>query len=104
MSWNGGKREWPGSRGAGADPDEFSRTTAGKGARAPRPERRRSGHGYAAMGSTNERRSTGGGDRIPRLAVRTAAPIEEYVQRSGDDNDPDCPRVRSGMVAPRGYT
>jgi cytochrome c oxidase cbb3-type subunit 2/cytochrome c oxidase cbb3-type subunit I/II len=23
MSWNGGKREWPGSRGAGAEPTNF---------------------------------------------------------------------------------
>ena len=56
------------------------------------------------MGSTNERRSKGGGGRIPRLAVQTADSIEEYVQRSSDDNDPHCTRVRSGMVAPPGYT
>src|SRR6266849_4927477 len=80
MSWTGGKREWSGSRGARAEPDEFSRTTAGKGARDPGPEKRRSGHGYAAMGSTNERRSEGSGGRIPRLAVRIADSIEEYVR------------------------
>jgi hypothetical protein len=30
----------------------------------------------------------GDGGRIPRLAIRTAASIEEYIQRPGDDNDP----------------
>src|ERR1700681_3097125 len=40
----------------GAEPDKVSRTTAGNGARAPGPERKYSGHGDAAMGSTNERR------------------------------------------------
>jgi len=103
MSWNGGKWEWPGSRGAGAEPDEFSRRTAGKDALAPGPEGRRSGHGYAAMGSTNERRSTGGGGRIYRVAIRSAASIEEYVQRLDNNNDPHCPRLRTGMVGPPGY-
>src|ERR1700739_4910893 len=102
MSWNRGTWERPGRRGAGAEPDEFSRRTAGKGALAPGPERRRSGHSYAAMGSTTERRSTGGGGRVYRVAIRSTASIEEYVQRLSNNHDPHCPRLHTGMVGPPG--
>src|SRR5947207_2939238 len=102
MPWNGGKRESSGSRGARAESDEFSGTTAGKGACAYGPERRRSGHGYAALGSTTERRSAGGGGRVPRIAVQVANRIEEYVQRSRDDDDPHRTRICSGLVASPG--